>query len=1109
MMILNRSISITVLLIGLSVFLSAQSVYAKGAAGSAGRPNIVLILVDDLGFADIGAYNPDTFYETPNIDGLARKGAMFLDGYAANPVCSPSRFAVMTGKYPSRFAATDWFRTADWKPRFESRYSPADFERFLPLGETTIAEMLRANGYRTAFLGKWHLGEDEQYWPENQGFDVNVGGHSKGSPPGGYFSPYSNPRMESGPDGEYLPERLTSEAIDLLRSYEDDGEPYFLMLSYYTVHTPLQAPEETVEEYRGNQSEDDFEPDEQVWIGTAKERKTRVRQSHPVYAAMVEHLDTNVGRILHALKELGAEDDTIVIFTSDNGGLSTSEGSPTSNLPLRGGKGWLYEGGIRVPFIIAGPDLGANGSRISTPVSGIDLLPTIRELAGVAPGQKVDGHSLVPLLNGEAVAEGRSVFWHYPHYSNQGGFPGAAIRRGQYKLIERFEDGRTHLYDLSADPGEKNDLAKVHPGIATEMQEELHQWYEEVDARFLQPKQESTESPWRPDKKRAGQEYHVAKTGSDESAGSLAAPFLTIQAAAEQAQPGDVITVHEGTYRERIDPPRGGTADDRRIVYRAADGEEVSIKGSERIGDWEQVSDDTWKVTVPNSYFGAFNPYDDLIRGDWFRSNDRDHHTGAVYLNGHWLTEAAAKEDVLKPAGEQPLWFATVDENNTTLWAQFKGVNPNTEIVEINVRQSVFYPDKPGINYITVQGFTLEHAATPWAPPTAEQIGLIGTHWSKGWVIEDNTIRYSACSCVTLGKYGDEFDNTSDSSARGYVETIERALEDGWSKENVGYHIVRNNSVSHCEQAGIVGSMGAAFSTISGNEIHHIHMRRLYSGMEMAGIKLHGAIDTQIINNHVYRTWRGIWLDWMAQGARVSGNLLHDNETTQDLFVEVNHGPFLIDNNFFLSGNGLYDISNGGAYAHNLFAGRLITIPLERTTPYHKAHSTEIAGMESLYSGDTRFYNNIFTSQKERPVWPERVPEALDNQHYFGLAAYDNSLLPVSMDGNVFLGQAEPSTHEKDPLTDAGIEPGYELVEKEDGWYLQLAFDSAWLDQKRYLVTSALMGEAKIPGLRFEQPDGTTYQLSADNLGQERRPDHPAPGPLVAPGDENHWHKVW
>jgi len=231
---------------------------------------------------------------------------------------------------------------------------------------------------------------------------------------------------------------------------------------------------------------------------------------------------------------------------------------------------------------------------------------------------------------------------------------------------------------------------------------------------------------------------------------------------------------------------------------------------------------------------------------------------------------------VFEPASDHPLWFAKVDDANTTIWAQFKGVDPNKENVEINARQSVFYPEKPGMNYITVRGFTMEHAATPWAPPTAEQIGLIGTHWSKGWVIENNTIRYSVCTGITLGKHGDEFDNTSQNSAEGYVETINRALKRGWSKENIGHHLVRNNHIYHCEQAGIVGSMGAVFSTITGNAIHDIHIRQLFDGAEMAGIKFHGAIDTIISHNHVYRTCRGIWLDWMGQGTHVTDNLLHD-----------------------------------------------------------------------------------------------------------------------------------------------------------------------------------------------------------------------------------------
>ncbi|MHC4889976.1 MAG: DUF1565 domain-containing protein, partial [Planctomycetota bacterium] len=392
----------------------------------------------------------------------------------------------------------------------------------------------------------------------------------------------------------------------------------------------------------------------------------------------------------------------------------------------------------------------------------------------------------------------------------------------------------------------------------------------------------------------SAREYHVSISGNDLHDGTTAKPLRTISAAARLAQPGDVIMVHEGVYRERINPLRGGKSDQKRIIYQAAPGEKVIIKGSEVIKGWQKVQNDTWKVSIPNSFFGDFNPYSDLIHGDWFNPKGRNHHTGAVYLNGHWLTEAAKLDDVLKSIGNTPLWFGKVDETNTTIWAQFKGVNPNEAEVEINVRQAVFYPEKPGINYITVRGFTMEHAATPWAPPTAEQIGLIGTHWSKGWIIENNIIRYSVCTGITLGKHGDKFDNTSQNSAEGYVKTIERATARGWSKENIGHHRVHNNHISHCEQAGIVGSMGPVFSTVTGNTIHDIHVRRLFTGAEMAGIKFHGAVDTLISRNHIYRTSRGIWLDWMTQGTRVTRNLLHDNGPSEDLFVEVNHGPFLV-----------------------------------------------------------------------------------------------------------------------------------------------------------------------------------------------------------------------
>jgi alpha-N-arabinofuranosidase len=583
-------------------------------------------------------------------------------------------------------------------------------------------------------------------------------------------------------------------------------------------------------------------------------------------------------------------------------------------------------------------------------------------------------------------------------------------------------------------------------------------------------------------------EYHVSVKGDDTDKGTAKAPFQTISRAAEVAQPDDVVTVHEGVYRERINPPRGGESDQKRIVYRAGPGEKAIIKGSEVIKDWQKVQNNTWKVSIPNSFFGDFNPYSDLIHGDWFNPRGRKHHTGAVYLNGHWLTEAAKMDDVLKPAGNTPRWFGKVDETNTIIWAQFKDANPNEAEVEINVRQAVFYPSKPGINYITVRGFKMMHAATPWAPPTAEQIGLIGTHWSKGWIIENNDIRYSVCTGITLGKHGDKFDNTSQNSAEGYVKTIERATARGWSRD--GHHIVRNNYIAHCEQAGIVGSMGPVFSTVTGNTIHDIHVRRLFTGAEMAGIKFHGAVDTLISRNHIYRTSRGIWLDWMTQGTRVTRNLLHDNGPSEDLFVEVNHGPFMVDNNILLSGNGILVNSQGAAYVHNLIAGRIrVHVGERRLTPYLKAHSTEVAGLHGNASGDERYYNNIFVNG--------------------GLAPYDPTKLPVFMAGNVFLNGAKPSKHESKPLVQPKFDPGIKLVEKSDGMYLEITFDKAWAQQKCQLVTTDLLGKAKTPDLPYEQPDGSAYRIDTDYIGKKRNKANPSPGPFENPGVGKLTLKVW
>ena len=584
--------------------------------------------------------------------------------------------------------------------------------------------------------------------------------------------------------------------------------------------------------------------------------------------------------------------------------------------------------------------------------------------------------------------------------------------------------------------------------------------------------------------------FHVALRGNDANPGTPQAPLRTIQHAATLAQPGDIITVHAGVYRERIDPPRGGTSDSRRITYQAAPGDKVVITGAEPAGGWVKLQDNLWKTTIPNSLFGAFNPFSDLIHGDWFNPLGRNHHTGAVYLRGNWLSEAASLDDVSKPIGPEPLWFAQVDTTNTTIWAQFKDIDPNREPVEINVRQAVFYPRKEGVNYITVRGFTLEDAATPWAPPTAEQIGVIGPHWSKGWIIENNIVRNSICSGISLGKYGDQWDNTSADSAEGYVKTIDRALAHGWSKENIGHHIVRNNTISDCGQAGIVGSLGAAFSTVTGNTIHEIHMRRSFTGAEMAGIKFHAAIDVLIAHNHIHRTCRGLWLDWMAQGTRVEDNLFHDND--EDIFVEVNHGPFLVDNNLLLSALSLRDRSQGGAYVHNLFAGAIDTAPYDRRqTPFLEPHSTAVAALHDNPSGDDRYYNNIFVQKAD-------------------LSRYDNAPLPLSMEGNVFLHGAKPSRFEKNPLIRQEFDPGLQLSSKAGGLYLKIDLnDTSSVDHPTKLVTTALLGKPAISGLPYEQPDASPIVIDADFSGNARNPSHPSPGPFEHSGQGELEVKVW
>ena len=617
-------------------------------------------------------------------------------------------------------------------------------------------------------------------------------------------------------------------------------------------------------------------------------------------------------------------------------------------------------------------------------------------------------------------------------------------------------------------------------------------------------------------------ELHVSVNGNDSNDGSPSRPYRTISAAAALAQPGDAVTVHEGTYRERVTPPRGGESDTKRIVYQAAPGEKAVIKGSEAIRDWKPFMPGVWKATLPTSFFGGYNPYKDLVVGDWFTDKGRPHHTGEVYLNGKSLWETHLLERVLNPQpapdirdreGSTWVWFTESDDKNTYIYANFHDKNPNRELVEINVRDSCFYPDQPGRDYITVRGFHMSQAATQWAAPTAEQIGLIGTHWSQGWIIENNVISDSKCVGISLGKdrktgHNVWINDPRKDGATHYNEVIVRALEAGWSREKIGSHIVRNNVIFNCEQAGIVGSLGAVFSQISNNHIYNIWTKRQFTGAEMAGIKLHGAIDVVIRSNRIHNAGRGLWMDWMAQGTRITGNLLYDN-SMDDLFVEVDHGPFLVDNNLFLSGLSLNDMSEGGAYAHNLMTGRILSRPEpRRSTPYHKAHSTALAGLNSIMGGDDRFYNNIFVGNGAPPAGGEADGNPLRFGGY-GLWVYNHRDYPLQTGGNVYFAGARAYFQEDGALNLSEANPKPLVVEEGDRVYLQLNIAAEVRTAATRLVDSELLGKAKIPGLGYENVDGSRLVIDSDYFGKKRKAAAPSAGPFEDPGHGSLKLKVW
>ena len=651
--------------------------------------------------------------------------------------------------------------------------------------------------------------------------------------------------------------------------------------------------------------------------------------------------------------------------------------------------------------------------------------------------------------------------------------------------------------------------------------------------------------------------------------GSKEAPFQTISEAAQAAVPGDEVLVLPGFYREWVDPQRGGASEDRPITYRSQVPGGAVITGAEVVKSWQPYEGDVWVARVSNGLFGAYNPYTTLIEGDWYVPQ-KPFHTGEVYLNGKSLYEAEDLEGVLHPQMDRASWdpeftlyrwYTCQEEGCTVLYANFHGADPNRENVEINVRRNCFYPSKTGVNYITLSGFVIRQAATQWAPPTAYQEGMVGPHWSKGWVIEDCDISESKCSGISLGKYYQpENDNKwlhkkYKDGTQTERECICLAQIQGWTKENIGHHTVRRCNIHHCGQTGIVGHLGGVFSLIEDNHIHHINNKQNLSGAEIGGIKMHAAIDVVFRRNHIHHCTRGIWLDWQAQGTRVTQNLFHHNTLPnlegeenppreamqglgEDIFVEVSHGPTLIDNNLLLSTRSVKLAAQGVALVHNLVGGSLACVgigtdngapnlPSPRYTPYHLPHRTEVMGFMTFLHGDVRFYNNLFVQQPVHPAL-KQMGEALRShanqwedgnvevgthpyngyptfaewdkrfEGYCGMGSETTdryySHLPVWAAGNVYLNGAQP--WEKEEAPQVVEEPVTLELKEEDGRYtLETNLYGLLGKGERPFVSTQLLGCAFEPEEPFENPDGTPISFDRDYFGRHRAA-NPTPGPF-------------
>ena len=651
--------------------------------------------------------------------------------------------------------------------------------------------------------------------------------------------------------------------------------------------------------------------------------------------------------------------------------------------------------------------------------------------------------------------------------------------------------------------------------------------------------------------------------------GSKEYPFQTISEAAKIAVPGDEVMVGPGLYREYVDPVNAGTPE-ARIVYRSIEKGAAIISGAEQVKNWKPYGENVWTARIPNGLFGTYNPYTTLVRGDWFIATYIAH-TGEVYLNGKSMYEVTELDKVVHPVVYKKswdpdftiyTWYTEQDEatNETVLYANFQGKDPNVENVEINVRENCFYPSKEGVGYITLSGLTVKQAATQWAPPTAYQEGMVGPHWSKGWIIEDCEISDSKCSGISLGKYKQPNNDNKwlnwkyKNGTQTERDCICQAQREGWTKERIGSHIIRRCNIHDCGQTGIVGHLGGVFSIIEDNHIHHINNKQNLAGAEIGGIKMHAAIDVIIRRNHFHHCTRGLWLDWQAQGTRVTQNLFHDNTlpfdanantdnldgTGEDIFIEVSHGPTLVDNNILLSDYSMKLATQGVAVVHNLIAGSFTAvgrgtdngsgeIPSPRYTPYHVPHRTEVDGFMTILHGDDRFYNNIFVQKPIRPGMQEihevvKDSEWTDGNLITGTVSFSGypseeefkkmfegycgmgstierdiyyRKLPVWLGGNVYFNGAKSADQETDAIVDTEHTVKLELKEENGTWHLDTDLYEYLPKTACAMISTETLGMAFEPEEKFENPDGTPIVFQYDYFGA-RQEINPLPGPFAA-----------